>query len=70
MSQSVPSLRKCLTLLSSERAFPITHAAPEKTVKNGIGVQAVGSLKSCLAALQFGKLCSLIPLRIDHILSN
>lgn len=70
MSQSVPSLRKRLTLLSSERAFPITHAAAEKTVKNGVGVQAVGSLKSCLAALQFGKLCSFIPLRIDHILSN
>ena len=41
MSQYVPSLKKRLTLLSSERAFPITHAAAEKTVKNGIGVTEV-----------------------------
>lgn len=43
---SVPSLWKRLTLLSSERAFAITHSVAEKTVKHGGGVQAVGSLKS------------------------
>ena len=64
---SVPSLWKRLTLLSSERAFAITHSVAEKTVKRGGGVQAVGPLKSLL---QFGKLSSFIPLRNDHILSN
>lgn len=34
VSESVPSLWKRPTLLSSERAFPITHVAAKKTAKN------------------------------------